>query len=308
MSVQQHVIKKSMKNILLLFILLFGLQFSLTHGAYFVSSKNKEGSEPKIITTEQDDDVPLLENSEALTGNIIPFDTTIAINKITPDQILFYTNQERTKRGIAPIKINKLLNFSTYEKLNDMRYNKYFSHTSPKEPGRSFIDFVEDENYDFLRVSENLAFGYFNSASEVVNEWMNSKQHRTNILYSEWEDIGISVYQNSDGTYYIVQHFGIQKKRCPEIDQELSEEIKELETSSLILRREISKLEEGIIERGESFDLSIPEDEEMFENYNITIKKYNTNVEQYTELIYNYNREVERFKSCMALVEYKNRE
>ncbi len=289
-----------MKNILLLFTLLCILQFSLSNGVSFVFSKTPREPLENIIIDEIDT-LLVLEKSEALTGNIIPFDTTVVINKITSDQIIYYVNQERSKHDLLPINFNTLLSFSAYEKLLDMRNNNYFSYISPYEPKRDFADFIKDEGYDFLRVSENLAFGYFNSASEVVNEWMKNKQHRANILYPDWKDVGVSVYQNIDGSYYIVQHFGVKKKTCPELTPGIKNEIQKIESIALKLKKDLDLLEQQILEREEDFSLTTEKDNELISKYNLTIKEYNANVEYYTKLINDYNEEVDTIEKCKSL-------
>lgn len=74
-----------------------------------------------------------------------------------------------------------------------------FSHTRPD--GNPWWT-VDSE----LLFGENIAKGY-QSADSVVTAWMESSDHKENILYSGFETIGIAVI-NVDGKWYWAQEFG----------------------------------------------------------------------------------------------------
>lgn len=59
---------------------------------------------------------------------------------------------------------------------------------------------------DEILYGENLARGYQN-ADSVMAAWMESSEHKDNILYAAFETIGIAFYEN-DGQWYWVQEFG----------------------------------------------------------------------------------------------------
>lgn len=59
----------------------------------------------------------------------------------------------------------------------------------------------------YAKVAENLAWGY-STPKEVVDAWMNSTAHRTNILDPELQCIGIAFSEKNDSRhYYWVQEF-----------------------------------------------------------------------------------------------------
>lgn len=74
-----------------------------------------------------------------------------------------------------------------------------FSHTRPN--GKQWYT-VNSK----IQGGENLAYG-FNTATDVVNAWMDSPSHRDNILYDEFKTMAIAIYE-SDGEWYISQQFG----------------------------------------------------------------------------------------------------
>jgi uncharacterized protein YkwD len=56
-------------------------------------------------------------------------------------------------------------------------------------------------------VGENVAYGYPNGKS-VVSAWMNSKDHRANILRKRYRLIAVGAYRDSHGIWYVSQVFG----------------------------------------------------------------------------------------------------
>ncbi|HAP75016.1 MAG TPA: hypothetical protein DEQ43_23520 [Nocardioides bacterium] len=55
---------------------------------------------------------------------------------------------------------------------------------------------------------ENVAYGFDTGASVVADGWMNSPEHRANILRSSYNRVGIGAVQAADGTWYAAQVFG----------------------------------------------------------------------------------------------------
>lgn len=56
-------------------------------------------------------------------------------------------------------------------------------------------------------VGENVAYGFPNG-NAVVRGWMNSPDHRANILNRGYRQMGIAARQSSNGTWYVAQVFG----------------------------------------------------------------------------------------------------
>jgi uncharacterized protein YkwD len=56
-------------------------------------------------------------------------------------------------------------------------------------------------------VGENVAMGFL-SGTAVVNAWMNSPEHRKNLLSRHYTLIGIAARKGSDGLWYASQVFG----------------------------------------------------------------------------------------------------
>lgn len=52
-----------------------------------------------------------------------------------------------------------------------------------------------------IKVSENVGFGFTNAQS-IVNAWLNSEEHKQNIINPEFTNFGISTKQDENGKNY----------------------------------------------------------------------------------------------------------
>ena len=118
------------------------------------------------------------------------------------------TNENRVTNALPALSFNPLLQAAAQEKANDMAKNNYFAHTSPT--GITPWHWFENVGYDFSYAGENLAVN-FSDSQDVTNAWMNSPEHRANILNANYTNIGIAM---ATGTYegqpatYVVELFG----------------------------------------------------------------------------------------------------
>ena len=124
-------------------------------------------------------------------------------------QILTLTNQNRAANGVGPVVLNTRLSQAAQAFAESMGNQNFFSHTSPN--GSTAGDRITAAGYSWATYAENIGRGYV-SASDVMNGWMNSSGHRTNILNGSLRELGVGVYsvRNYAGqtTTYWVQDFG----------------------------------------------------------------------------------------------------
>ncbi|WP_083180213.1 CAP domain-containing protein [Paenibacillus yonginensis] len=106
-------------------------------------------------------------------------------------QVVKLVNQIRQKAGLKPLVIHTNLTKMAKNKVMDMYNHKYFSHTSPKY-GSPF-DMMDSYKISFRYAGENLAKGQ-KTPSEVVKDWMNSPDHRKNMLNPNYTLIGVGYY------------------------------------------------------------------------------------------------------------------
>jgi Cysteine-rich secretory protein family len=118
------------------------------------------------------------------------------------------TNQNRVENNLPTLQISPLLQTAAQDKANDMATKDYFAHTSPQ--GLTPWYWFEQVGYNFDYAGENLAVN-FSDSQDVTNAWMNSPEHRANILSVNFTQIGIATAQgtyNGEPATYVVEEFG----------------------------------------------------------------------------------------------------
>jgi len=118
------------------------------------------------------------------------------------------TNQNRVSNNLPDLEISPLLQAAAQEKANDMASKGYFAHTSPQ--GLTPWYWFQQVGYDFDYAGENLAVN-FSDSQDVTTAWMNSPEHRANILSTDFTQVGIATAQGVyDGqpTTFVVEEFG----------------------------------------------------------------------------------------------------
>lgn len=125
--------------------------------------------------------------------------------------LLKETNEERAKAQEPELTIDPLLTAAAQAKANDMVANNYWAHNSPD--GKSPWSFITAAGYQYQEAGENLAYG-FDGAAETVAGWMNSTEHRANILNADYQNVGFGVarsqnYQGRGNQTVVVAEYGL---------------------------------------------------------------------------------------------------
>lgn len=156
-------------------------------GVSEIIAENPTISNPSMIYPGQKINVPTINDIKAIENEVIKL-----------------VNAERSKRGLQTLSANwELCRVARY-KSQDMINKNYFSHTSPTY-GSPF-NMMETFGIKFSAAGENIAMGQRNAA-EVMNSWMNSPGHRSNILSPTYTEIGVGLAKSSSGRYYWTQMF-----------------------------------------------------------------------------------------------------
>lgn len=106
-------------------------------------------------------------------------------------------NAERSNAGLVPLAENAQLRAAARGHAADMVKRLYFSHESPS--GSTFVDRIARARYATAgyrwTAGENLAWGAqgLGTPRLIVRDWMNSDEHRANILRSKYREIGIGI-------------------------------------------------------------------------------------------------------------------
>lgn len=124
--------------------------------------------------------------------------------KTLENEVIRLVNAERSKRGLQTLTANWEVSRVARYKSQDMANKGYFSHTSPTY-GSPFA-MMESFGIKYSAAGENIAKGQ-RTPQEVMNAWMNSPGHRSNILSPSYTQIGVGVAKDSAGRYYWTQMF-----------------------------------------------------------------------------------------------------
>lgn len=126
--------------------------------------------------------------------SVLGYATDMSIQSLLDD-----TNAQRTSNGESALNLNAQLDQAAQAKANDMAARDYWSHNTPD--GQTPWSFITAAGYSYTTAGENLAYG-FDTASDTLTGWMNSPEHRANILNTSFVDVGFGIinipdYQNS---------------------------------------------------------------------------------------------------------------
>ena len=112
-------------------------------------------------------------------------------------EMLKYINAARAKANLAPLLMNKKLSSGAYRKSKDMAVNRYFDHYSPTY-GSPFV-MMTLRGIPFHSAAENIARN--RSVKGAHNDFMKSPGHKTNILNSAYNKIGLGFYREGSALY-----------------------------------------------------------------------------------------------------------
>ena len=116
---------------------------------------------------------------------------TASGNDLTVANIISSINKERSLRNLTTLNQNQLLMIAAQYKSDDMQARHYFAHVDPD--GHYIWDKIVALGYTpYLQLGENLAIE-FSDTDSLVSAWMNSPEHRANILNSGFVDQGMGL-------------------------------------------------------------------------------------------------------------------
>jgi len=124
--------------------------------------------------------------------------------------LLEATNEKRQANGQKPLLMNQRLTDAAQAKANDMAARDYWSHNTPE--GQAPWVFIDQAGYSYRKAGENLAYGFKNNDATIIG-WMNSQEHRENLLDAEYQEVGFGFanannYQKSGQETIVVAMYG----------------------------------------------------------------------------------------------------
>ena len=221
-------------------------------------------------------------------------------NSSDSSQILKFTNEARTAAGLSWLSANSVLDTIAGWRAADMFANQYFDHSSPD--GQSVIDLTKKVGYEYLLIGENLAKGNFADDRAIVETWLNSPEHKANILNGRYTELGAAVEEGSfagQNTTITVQIFGAPAAVCPQPNQNTkaqidssSAAIKEMQSEAAVLYGNLETMKSDPALNQASYNQKIQE-------YNYFAKQINDAVAALNKVIDVYKVQVAEYNSCI---------
>src|SRR4051794_9453970 len=109
------------------------------------------------------------------------------------DATLCLLNNERATAGLAPLSADSTLSSASTAYAGDMVSRQFFAHESPD--GGTLDRRLQAVGYGYEIAGENIAWGEGTLATpaSIVDAWMHSEGHRTNILDGDFRQIGLGI-------------------------------------------------------------------------------------------------------------------
>jgi uncharacterized protein YkwD len=133
---------------------------------------------------------------------------------VTRQELLIETNARRLDDGKPALKLSDTLSTAATMKARDMFTQQYWAHNAPN--GRTPWHWFKKADYSYAYAGENLAKG-FSTSDGVVTAWMNSPEHRENLLDERYKDVGFAVISgtlNGEVTRLVVAFYGTPKAQA----------------------------------------------------------------------------------------------
>ena len=112
--------------------------------------------------------------------------------------LLELINQLRRSHNLPAFRYAVALEASALRHSSDMAHHRFISHTG--SDGSSPAKRMLEAHYRFRSSAENIAAG-LGSAQEVLRAWMDSPQHRANLLNGSLRELGVG-YAYASGSPY----------------------------------------------------------------------------------------------------------
>jgi hypothetical protein len=110
------------------------------------------------------------------------------------DILLRDSNDYRSRSNLPALHTNDALTRAAQAKADNMVSENYWSHVAPD--GTTPWYYFQKVGYSYSVAGENLAYG-FSTSDQVVTAWMNSQEHRDNIL-GNYQDVGFGIANGQD--------------------------------------------------------------------------------------------------------------
>jgi uncharacterized protein YkwD len=121
------------------------------------------------------------------------------------EKLLEWLNKERTIRHLKPLSYSQELRTVAEKHSQDMASQKKLTHRSSSR--NSYLDRLVEAGIFFIEIGENVAVSDISDAAFIHQGFMESTEHRDNILNPNYDTVGIGVVHSKDREFYITQDF-----------------------------------------------------------------------------------------------------
>lgn len=124
------------------------------------------------------------------------------------NEVFRLVNAERESAGLKPLTLDTRICTAAQKRAVEISTQADIEHTRPN--GTSCFTVLDEMGIPYYYAGENIAGGYL-TPEAVVDGWMNSEDHRANILNPYYNKIGIGFYKKDNSTYqYYWSQFFVQ--------------------------------------------------------------------------------------------------
>jgi uncharacterized protein YkwD len=141
-----------------------------------------------------------------------PTPTTVTAGTIAPSgslvaQELALVNADRRAAGLPALAESPVLDRIATARAQDMVTNGYFGHYRPGHSTLAVLELLRANGVSFSWYGENIIWGSGQPAGTIATHfntwWMNSPEHRANILNTRYRHIGIGVVVSGSRVYMV---------------------------------------------------------------------------------------------------------
>lgn len=119
------------------------------------------------------------------TGSVLGESANVSMTALLDE-----ANEARRQYDLPELHLNQKLNQAAYLKSKDMFDQQYWGHDAPD--GTKPWKWLVEVEYGYNKAGENLAKNFY-TAEAVNTAWMNSTEHRKNILDPDYTEVGFAV-------------------------------------------------------------------------------------------------------------------
>jgi uncharacterized protein YkwD len=136
----------------------------------------------------------------------------VATIQLTDEEQRFtdLVNNERLSKGLKTLQLDPLLVEISRSHSKEMADKSYFDHFSPTPGQRTALDrYLSAVKHRpvWALVGENLFYCSIVDVNRGHECLMDSRSHRENILNSRFEKIGVGVYKDDTGQFWVTEMF-----------------------------------------------------------------------------------------------------